>query len=753
MTRSDLATQVNNLLSTITLIVIFLTPLIFLNKLTEFFETPKLIFLLISLSLLLILKSFSWVLEGKVSVTRTPLDLPLILIFLITLLSSFFSSVKQIAFFGNLPRVNDSTLAWSIYILFYFVVVSTIKSANQAKRAFYSLVLSASLVAALSLLAYFGIFPLPWSFIKLTQFSPTGSTLTSIYLFILALPPLLLSQTASNSKLIPQPLAVILSSFFILSIALLGDLTSQIIVIFAVVILYLLVVRRDSDYTEQSSASKAALLILPLILGVVTFALSNLGDVKLNPLKQKFQNFPREIQLPFSSSWKISASTFRDSPFLGTGPSTYLFNFTAYKPPEYNLTNLWNIRFDQAYNQFLQNLATTGGLGLLALIFLSLVILNFSWRSLTTESSPLVKGLSVSAILAVIILASHTITVVSALATFTVLALLMALSKHSGKIEDLSIGIKASKLTPIEGMQGLVVGDALPGILFLIILVAVIFAFWGGAKMILADYHHRLALNSASTQALETYNQLVQAENLNPNVDLYRSDLAQTNFGIANAIASSKGPSPSSPSGSLTDQDKANIQQLLSQSINEGRAATSLNPLSAQNWEILASIYRQITGVAQNALQFALDSYGRAISRDPLNPLLRLNVGGIYYSVRNYDLAIRFFTDSVNLKNDFANGYYNLSVALRDKGDLQGAQTMAEKVVSLIDPKSPDYKLAADYLSDLKARIATGSAQQATNPPPAAAETGALQQKQLPQIINNLGQPENIATPPAVKKQ
>ena len=150
----------------------------------------------------------------------------------------------------------------------------------------------------------------------------------------------------------------------------------------------------------------------------------------------------------------------------------------------------------------------------------------------------------------------------------------------------------------------------------------------------------------------------------------------------------------------------------------------------------MGSIYRNISGVAENALQFSLDSYGRAVANDPLNPLLRLSVGGVYYSVRNYDLAVRFFTDTVNLKPDYANGWYNLSVALRDKGDLQSAQAAAERVLSILqtNTESADYQTAAKYLEDLKSRIATGSAQSSQVTAPAAAGEGALQGDNLPNV-------------------
>ena len=288
--------------------------------------------------------------------------------------------------------------------------------------------------------------------------------------------------------------------------------------------------------------------------------------------------------------------------------------------------------------------------------------------------------------------------------------------------------------------------EALPSILLTVFAALVLGAFFFGGKFVLADYHHRLALNAVSkNNGLLAYNELVIAEKLNSVNDLYRTDLAQINFALANSIASAKGPTESSPSGSLTDQDKQNIQVLLQQSINEGKTATILNPKSAINWEILALLYRQVAGVAQNALLFSLDAYGKAIFQDPFNPQLRLNVGGTYYAVKAYDLAIRFFTDSINLKPDFANGYYNLSVALRDKGDMPSALQAAEKVVELVDKNSSDYKIATDYLADLKTKAGVPSE------PPAATTSGALQDEKLPKITD-LGKPEKISTPAAIKK-
>jgi tetratricopeptide (TPR) repeat protein len=138
-----------------------------------------------------------------------------------------------------------------------------------------------------------------------------------------------------------------------------------------------------------------------------------------------------------------------------------------------------------------------------------------------------------------------------------------------------------------------------------------------------------------------------------------------------------------------------------------------------------------------------------------MNPALRLNIGGVYYSIKNYDLAIRFFDDAIKLKPDYSNAYYNLSVALRDKGNLKESQVIAEQLVTQLqaDTNNPDYKVAADFLADLKARIATGSADQSPVTAPAAQENGALQNEKLPNVaIPELEKSPEVSTPAAVRR-
>lgn len=697
------------------LVVAGVMPLLFLNQTTEFYEMPKLIFLVFSVALLLGLWIFSWILKGKVIITRTPLDIPLLILLVVVIASTYFSISGSnpsgyAALYGNFPRVHGSAVAWVTYILLYFVTVSHLRNLGQIKTFLYVLYGSGFVVALISILSYFRLF-LPVDFAQSVNFTPTGSSFSTVAFLLLLLPFPLLSLV-NPTKYMPTGPAVVLTSIFSVTVVLLGSIPSLI----ALLIVYVLTVFVSKPAQIRKTV---AMFLIPVILSGLVLAASYLPLP--GGLNQARANFPQEIQLPFDISWKVSASAFRDAFFLGTGPATYLYNFTAYKPLEFNNLDFWNFSFDTAYNEFLQVLGTLGILGFVALVLLCLVVLNSVRKNMSLDNAEanienshegihenahvMLPALAISALVSIILLAIHATTLVSIVVTLFVLAAFMVSQKSvRGRVMKLSMGIKASTS---DNKQF----DLFPVLIFIVFLVAAVPVLYQTFNTAMADYYHRQALTQASQNGTKTYEYLQKAESLNPYIDLYRVDMAQTNFALANALAAQKGPKSADDKGTLTDADKKTIQTLLSQSINESRASVALSPRSSRNWEVLASIYRNISGVAQNALVYSLDSYGRAIQRDPLNPALRVNVGGIYYSIKNYDLAIRFFSDAANLKPDYANAYFNLAIALRDKGDLQNAKAVAEQAVKILseNKETPDYKTASTLLTELNRKIADES--------------------------------------------
>src|SRR5580693_8746903 len=99
--RNRLALYLDYAITFLLFIVAGLTPLVFSNQMTEFYEMPKLVFLVVTTTLLIGLWIFSWIVKGKIVLTRTPLDMPLLILLVVILISTYFSTSRYEAIFGN----------------------------------------------------------------------------------------------------------------------------------------------------------------------------------------------------------------------------------------------------------------------------------------------------------------------------------------------------------------------------------------------------------------------------------------------------------------------------------------------------------------------------------------------------------------------------------------------------------------------------------------------------------------------------
>ena len=673
---------------------------------TEYYETAKFFFLIFTVLSLLALWTIRLLTHGKLSLSKTPIDIFLMLFLGVAIISTILSQSRNTAIFGLVPKMHGSLIYISGVILLYFLVIFNVKTLKQITTVTNLMIASGILLSFLTLLTYF----------KLVPGTPLVGSLTNTSIYIAMLLPLTLRLLFTKPTF-----GFLINLIFASTLILLGNLASWVAASFALL---------TTVYFYRQAISKILpFLVVLLVTGAILTALNYSPNLAGKTPLGKFATAVREAELPFNISWKISAGAFRDAPLIGTGPSTYLYDFTGYKPVEINRTNFWNVKFNNAADYFLQTLAELGGLGTAFLLAISIIFILFWLKDPKT-------GLASAGVTFIVLMALSPLSILTQTAGFMILALAFA-SREKQEEYELSF-------SPNGGGY---YHPLIPTFIFLPLLVLILAGAYFTAKLAIGEYYHRQALNSVSqNNALNVYNNLVKAEKANPYIDLYRTDLAQTNFALANAIALQKGSTEASPGGSLTDADRNNIKQLISQSISEGRTSVAISPRSANNWEILATIYRQISGVATNGLQFSLDSYGKAIQLDPLNPQLRLAVGGVYYQLKNYDMAVRFFDDAVSLKPDYSNALYNLAIALRDKGAYKDGVLVTEKLVAQLqgNTSSSDYQLASELLADLKTR-APSDAKPSTEP------SSALEGEELPKVLD-LPSPENIATPPAVKK-
>ena len=236
------------------------------------------------------------------------------------------------------------------------------------------------------------------------------------------------------------------------------------------------------------------------------------------------------------------------------------------------------------------------------------------------------------------------------------------------------------------------------------LIIVGVFSFMIGIvsiRFLASDYLFQKSLVAAGkNDAQNTYKLQTDAIRMFPQRDGYHRIFSQINLSIANNLAQSI-PQGTTP----TAEQQQTIYQLIQQSINSGRNATTISPQNSVNWQNLSSIYRALIGFGQNADQFALLSNQQAIALDKNNPQQYIAYGGIFYQLGQWDNAIRQFTIAATLKPDFANAYYNLGHALEEKGELESALTQYQTVRQLVANDKNSVDLIDKEITAIKVRI------------------------------------------------
>lgn len=469
-----------------------------------------------------------------------------------------------------------------------------------------------------------------------------------------------------------------------------GTLTALLTIIFSIGLLEQIGINwlEGAFFTPTGSPLASAGLFLLLIPGVfywickskkfinkIVFLLSG-GILTAGLIFITFLFINQELSLNYlwpSFGWQIAVEGLKNfrTALLGVGPGNFLSAFNRFRPEAINNTQLWNRKFSASSNYYLHLLSTVGIFGLAVyawIIFLSLKIENF-------KGAVVNKAVYISLMVGFILQLLISVNLVLLFVTFLLAALLQAgnLSKEEKKV---------STKKPFPVWLSIVGGVTL-----------VVLTFWRQGKVWAADYYYYKSLQAAQqNNGGLTYNLQIKAIRLNPYEEEYRASYANTNLALANTLSMQE---------DMTDQKRSNIAQLISQAIREGKAAASLNSQISGYWRNLANIYRNLIVVADDASQWSIASYTQAVRTDPLNPVLRVELGSLFYTLENYEQAINQFSQAINLKPDYANAYYNLAAAYKEKEEWQKAYLNMRQVLGLVKFDSENYKLVNKELEEI----------------------------------------------------
>lgn len=401
--------------------------------------------------------------------------------------------------------------------------------------------------------------------------------------------------------------------------------------------------------------------------------------------------------LPLSDAWALTLEVLKNphSALVGAGAENFIAAFTTGRTATLNANAFLGLRFNLNATFLFHMITSFGFIGLAAaMLFL---------KSLLPRLQPLTaSAISLTIAVAALLLLPPNLTILTA-------TIAVWLITHPTQDYQKNIRFPAH----LKAVQY--------GVLAVFVIAAAI-TLYGVGRAYAAELTFFRSLQAASlNKGTETYNLQIQAIGYNPAIARYHLTYSQTNLAIASAIT--QGGTANQPK-TLTDQDRQTVTTLIQQSIREAKIATQLAPANVFMWENLARIYQSLIGVAQGSDTWTVAALQQAIALDPSNPILRLDVGGIYVAQKNYDTALQQFLVAAGLKPDYANAYYNIANVSRLMGNTDRAIAALQTTLTLVKPDTSDYAKAQNELNDLQKQkaalpaIAPAKGQETLTKPP-----------------------------------
>ncbi|MCX6759700.1 MAG: tetratricopeptide repeat protein [Candidatus Nealsonbacteria bacterium] len=682
-------------------LLLFLIPIFFLPLTQNVLDFPKQILALILIFLSLIGWLGKKIFEGGLVLRGNKIFyLAFFLIFFSFLFSSIFSLSLKTSFFGYPLDITDSFLTFLLFLILVFLVINSFKEETEFLPFLFLFLLSAAIAGILNILQLYGIFPFPFDFTKTLSFNTVGTT-NALALFGAALLPISLVLTFISKGFLKIILGII-SFILIGNVILVNFKTAWVVLIVGILVLFIF---GFGNQKKKITAGWAILLMAGLILSVFFYFF----PVHL----PGFPVLPPEVSLSFNSEIYILKGAFGEgikNIILGTGPGTFIFNYSKYRSPLLNQTLFWGTRFSDGNSSFSDWILTKGILMGITLLFLYFLIIYFIFRYLEkTEVKNFYEiKLGLSAGILGLICASF-IYPFNFVLYFTFWFLVAGfILFFSPKLRQINL---SSPLRMVSANLILVV----------VIIFSLSLFFLQGQKYF-AEMKYLKGIEASQVGNFDrAINYIQVAGNLNPSLDIYWRDLSQLFLVKANLI---------SQDPNLSSEEKRRLANLAivngAEAINQ---AINVAPMNVANWNVRGFFYRNLIGI-EGAGDLSLSSYQKAIQLEPASPFVFGEKGRVYIliaqdfaqkgedelRIKNLDLALENLRAAIELKSDYAPAHYLLAVAYDQQGKLDEAISKLEET-KMISPQDPGvaFQLGLLYWREEKTKEAQVEFERAVN--------------------------------------
>ena len=614
---------------------------------------------------------------GEMKIRKTPLDIPIIAFWLFYLVATIFSIDRWHSFIGFFGDPSRGFISITAMIVLYYLILSNF-SENLFKWLMRAVIYSGAVVIVWDIMRIFNIrlffSETTWANMPLSLVGSLQSAAVFacflIFVFMAAVLKIRENQEISAVRrnvysalliiLIASSLLVVFSLYSYLPIFKSFPLVGLVVGSAFFLIFILAKIVRPKD----------AWTLFPMVIFIIVLAFLMIGSVGISKV-----NLPYNVSVPYSAAAEIAKESVKDNFFIGYGPGNYGYAFSKFLPK--NFDNM-NLRFFEGEGIFLESLSTIGVIGT---ILLTIIVLTF----IGTSVFLLYRDKEKNKIYSLGIMSAAIVLLVNAMvsqAEASVLIMLVLMGTLAVGIVFMESGVKEKfisfslKTSPKFALTLAFIS------LLIFASVAFLFVFFG--KMYIADLFMGKAARAGAVSIDGSVSKIERAIQLNGKEGRYFSRLGQEYMVLANEEML-KGEE---------ERDKNKITLYLSAGIQAGSIGKDLMKNDVAVVESLAQIYENSGVYLLEGLNSAEEQYKRALELEPNNPNFYVRLGQIKMKMASakekpedkkklVEEARDYFQKSLDVRNNFDAGYYNLSTTQEALGQLDEAIDSMTKAASI----------------------------------------------------------------------
>ncbi|MBN1595690.1 tetratricopeptide repeat protein [candidate division FCPU426 bacterium] len=379
-------------------LVMFSIPLFFIILTRDQFELPKLTLLRILTVLMLGVWGIRILAAGRFDFRRTPLDVPIAVWCILQILTTFISVSPYVSYRGEYENFRGLLTVLN-YPVLYYIAVHFIRSRIQIQRLFFVILLTGLITTVYGIAQFFGLDFIAWNPTSIAPgryFSSLGNPnfLASYLAMVMPIIVIFFIETASRFRRI-----ILFVCFIVMYTALLGTWSRGgflgllaalgVLAVFGLLRAYRAIKCKAEAQQLGVSAMAGRFLrqhkswayLIGIMMAILISISATYGKNHMFRMADTIVHLKSAVGVSRFHIWGPALGMIRDYPLLGTGLDTFKTVFPRYATPDFAVIDGANVSSRTAHNEILQVLSTQGIIGMIIVVWLTVVILRTWWAA------------------------------------------------------------------------------------------------------------------------------------------------------------------------------------------------------------------------------------------------------------------------------------------------------------------------------------------------------------------------------------